>query len=146
MPDDLVNPLVKSIQERLPWLFSECGFRIVDHSFYPESFGNCIVTLESESLRLRFVRDRGIGQVELAARSDPEKTYDLGFFLLTIQGERPDIGFEGTAFLLKENWSGIVEALGPKLAETKREYERRELVGKEIFARLQEKRKLPPRG
>jgi hypothetical protein len=146
MADDLVNPLVRKIQERLPWLFAEYGFRIVDYSYDPRSFGNCVVTLESESLRLRFVRDRGFGAAQLAARVDPEKSYELGFFLLAIQGERPDIGFEGTAFVLKDNWLAILEALGPKLAETKQEYERREQEGKEALAHWQNPIKLTPRG
>jgi hypothetical protein len=146
MADDPVNPLVKKIQERLPWLFVEYGFRIVDYSYHPQSFGNCIVTLESESLRLRFVRDRGLCIAELASRGDSEKSYELGFFLLTIQGERPDIGFEGTAFLLKDNWPAIIEALGPKLTETKQKYERREQQSKEAFARWQKPIKLTPRG
>jgi hypothetical protein len=137
MADDLVNPLVRLVQERLPWLFSEYGFKIVDYSYDARSFGNCIVILESESLRLRFVRDRGFTCAEIIARADPEKSYALDFFLPTIRGERPDIGFEGTAFLLKENWPAIVEALGPKLAETKQDYERREQQGREAFERLQ---------
>jgi hypothetical protein len=111
-----------------------------------QSFGNCIVTLESESLRLRFVRDRGLCIAELASRGDSEKSYELGFFLLTIQGERPDIGFEGTAFLLKDNWPTIIEALGPKLAETKQKYERREQQSQEAFARWQNPIKLTPWG
>jgi hypothetical protein len=145
MAEDLVNPLVRKIQERLPWLF-EYGFSIVDYSYHPGSFGNCIVTLESESLRLRFVRDRGFCSAELASRTDPEKSYELGFFLLTIQGERPDVGFEGTAFLLKDNWPAIIEALGPKLAETKQKYEHREQKSMEAFARWQNPIKLTTRG
>jgi hypothetical protein len=144
--DDAVNPLVRQITERLPWLFSDYGFKIVDYSYSPRSFGNCIVTLESETLRLRFVRDRGFCIAQLAARADPEKLYDLGFLLLAIQGERPDIGFEGTAFLIKGNWPAIIENLGPKLAETKKEYERREREGREALARWQNPIKLTLRG
>lgn len=146
MADDLVNPLVRSIQERLPWLFSEYGFRIVDYSYHPQTFGNCVVTLESDSLRLLFVRDRGVGQVELVARADPENSYGLSFILRTIKGVDPDIRFEGVAFLLKENWPGIVEALGPKLGETKQEYERRQRESTETFARMRKRIKLTPRG
>lgn len=146
MPDDLVNPLVRNIQERLPWLFSEYGFRIVNFSYSAKYFGTCEVTLESKSLRLVFVRDRGIGQVDLIARADPETSYRLSFIVGRIKGAHPDIGFEGVAFLLKENWTGIIEALGPKLAETKREHERLQLANKETFARLQDKIKLTPRG
>src|SRR5665213_3736403 len=79
--DDSVNPLVRQITERLPWLFSDYGFKIVDSSYSARSFGDCVVTLESESLRLRFVRDRGFCIAQLASRADPEKLHDLGFLL-----------------------------------------------------------------
>jgi hypothetical protein len=146
MADDLVNPLVRQITERLPWLLSEYGFKIVDYSYDARSFGNCTVVLESERLRLSFVRDRGFSTAQLASRADPEKSYELGFFLLSIQGERPDVGFEGTAALLKNNWPAIIEALGPKLSETKLEYERREQKSIETFARLQNPIRLTLRG
>jgi hypothetical protein len=135
MADDQVNPLVRLIRERLPWLFSEYGFRITNYSYDPRAFGNCIVILESGTLRLRFIRDRGFGTAELAAQTDPEKWYELGFLLLALQGERPDIGFEGTAALLKSNWAALLDALGPKLPETKQEYERREEESRKALER-----------
>jgi hypothetical protein len=144
MAEDLLNPLVRLVQERLPWLFSEYGFKIIDYSY--DRTGNCSVSLQSEHLRLVFTRDRGFGGATLAVLADPEKSYELGFLLLAIQGERPDVGFEGTAGLLKANWLTLVEALGPKLAETKVEYERREQVSREIFERLQSRHKLTLRG
>jgi hypothetical protein len=57
----------------MPWLFAGYGFRVVDYSFDGRAFGNCVVTLESETLRLRFHKDRGIGYAELASETDPEK-------------------------------------------------------------------------
>ena len=51
MADDLTNPLVRLITERIPWLFADHRFKIVDYSYDARSFGNCIVTLESEALR-----------------------------------------------------------------------------------------------
>jgi hypothetical protein len=134
MADDPVNPLVRNIQERLPWLFSEYGFRIVDYSYHPQSSGNCVVTLESESLRLRFHRDRGMSYAELASKADPDKWSDLSLLLLAIQGKRPDPAFEGTAILLKNNLQAITEALGPRLVETKQELDRREAAGREALA------------
>ena len=50
MADDLVNPLVRQIRERLPWLFSEYGFTIIDYSY--DRVGNCYVSLQSEHLQL----------------------------------------------------------------------------------------------
>jgi hypothetical protein len=125
MADDLTNPLVRQITERMPWLFADYGFRVVEYSYDARSFGNCIVTLESETLRLRFHTDRGIGYAELASQTDPEYWFDLALLLRPILGERPDPNFEGTALLLKQNFPALVTALGPKFPETKREEERR---------------------
>jgi hypothetical protein len=144
MADDSVNPLVRQVQERLPWLFSEYGFKIIDYSY--DRFGGCQVILSSEQLRISFVRGRSFSRATLAARSDPTKSYELDFLLLALQDTRPDIGFEGNAAVLKDNWTLLVNALGPELAETKQEYERREQVSREIFERHQRRRKVTPRG
>jgi hypothetical protein len=132
MSDELTNPLVRQITERMPWLFADCGFTVVDYSYDARSFGNSIVTLESETLRLRFHMDRGIGYAQLASQTDPEYWFDLALLLRPILGERPDPNFEGTALLLKNNFPALVTALGPKFPETKREEERRK---EEIAAR-----------
>ncbi|MGP0070727.1 MAG: hypothetical protein ACLPWF_02170 [Bryobacteraceae bacterium] len=146
MADELINPLVKLVQARLPWLFSDYGFRIVDYSYDPRSFGNSVVTLESESLRIRFIRDRSITWAEIAARANPDVWYDLGSLLDSLHGERPDAAFEGTAVLLEDNWRAIKEALGPRLIETKREQERRRQEAQKTFERLQSQIRLTPRG
>ena len=125
MADDLINPLVRQITERMPWLFADYGFRVADYLYDARAFGNCIVTLESETLRLRFHKDRGIGYATLASQTDPEYWFDLTLLLRPILGERPDPNFEGTALLLKNNFPALVTALGPKFPETKREEERR---------------------
>ncbi len=135
MSDDLTNPLVRLITERAPWLFADYGFKIVDYSYDARSFGNCIVTLESETLRLRFVRDRGITYAQLASRTEPEYWFDASLLLRPILGERPDPSFEGTALLLKDYFPALVQALGPKFPETKLEEERRKKEVLESLAR-----------
>lgn len=40
-------------------LLDEHGFRVVSESHEPKSFGNGLIVLQAEDLRLRFVRDRG---------------------------------------------------------------------------------------
>jgi hypothetical protein len=139
MADDSLNPLARQVQERLPWLFSEHGFKIIDYSY--DRFGGCQVILSSDQLRISFVRGRGFSRASIAARSDPTKSYELDFLLLALQDKRPDIGFEGNAALLKDNWALLVNALGSDLAETKREYERREQVSREIVERSQSRRR-----
>ncbi len=133
MADDLTNPLVRQITDRMPWLFADCGFRVVDYSYDPRAFGNCVVTLESETLRLRFHKDRGIGYAMLASQTDPDYWFDLALLLRPILGERPDPNFEGTVLLLRNNFPALVMALGPKFPETKREEERRK---EEVAAQL----------
>jgi hypothetical protein len=144
MADELINPLVKLVQERLPWLLSENGFKIIDYSY--DRTGSGQVILESEQLRISFVRNRGFSQVHLAARSDLTTSYELSFLMLALQDKRPDIGFEGNAALLRDNWALLLNALGPKLAETKREYERREQISREAIERFQSSLPITPRG
>lgn len=144
MSEELVNPLVKLLQERLSWLFSEYGFKIVDYSY--DRIGNCTARLESEQLRITFAQGRSFSQAYIAALSDPTKSYELGFLMLALRGERPDIGFEGNAALLKDNWPLLKEALGPKLGETKREYERREEIGRETLERITNSFPVTPEG
>jgi hypothetical protein len=138
MADDLTNPLVRQITDRMPWLFADCGFRIVDDLYDTRAFGNCLVTLESETLRLRFHKDRGIGYAELASQTDPEYWFDLALLLRPILGERPDPNFEGAALLLENNFPALVTALGSKFPDTKREEEQRkdELAARWKFKRF----------
>jgi hypothetical protein len=136
MSDDPINPLERQISERMPWLFSDYGFRVVDYSYDSRSFGNCIVTMESETLLLRFHKDRGIGYAELASQTDREYWFDLSLLLRPILGERPDPNFEGTAVLLKNNFPALVQALGPKFSETKREGQRRKEEVRESLSRM----------
>ena len=146
MSEELVNPLVRLICERLPWLFSEYRFKVVDYSYDARAFGNCLVILDSETLLLRFVRDRGLTTVELAARANPDVWYGLGSLLKMLHGEPPDAAFEGTAVLLKENWPALTKALGPKLIETKREQERLREEGLRTLREFQRQLPLTPRG
>jgi hypothetical protein len=146
MADELTNPLVKLIQDRLPWLFSDYGFKVTTYSYDARAFGNCIAVLESEKLRLSFSRDRGFSQAYVAALSDPTRSYELGFLMMALTGERPDVGFEGNAALLHDNWPLLTEALGPRLAETRQEYERREEISKETLERFTNRLPVTPEG
>jgi hypothetical protein len=53
----------RTIYEEIRPFFSELldahGFRLVSESHEPESFGDGLIVLQTEDLRLRFVRDRG---------------------------------------------------------------------------------------
>jgi hypothetical protein len=83
-----------------------------------------MLTLESDTLRLRFIRDRGEIRAVLASISEPETWWDLVSLLEVIHGEKPEPQLEGVAPLVRTNHSHLVQALGPQLSETKKELER----------------------
>lgn len=118
--------LKQEVNEQLPWLFQELGFRVVEDDFDPKSFGNSFVTLESSGLRVRFARDRGQVSAEVASRSDPGTWWNLEHVCELIVGRTVEIGFElsAVAALLRKHVSALADYLGPKFTQTKRELER----------------------
>ena len=136
---DLSTPLKQQLVESYPWLFKELGFQFVYHEYSPKSFGNSFVILKSAVLRVRVERDRGQVLADVASANDPETWWPLVFVLEAIEDKLPAPNFELEAVVssLRDNLSGLVEAMGPKYAETKQELERR---GAERLRRLQ-----PPR-
>jgi hypothetical protein len=120
-------PLKQEISESLPGLLEELDLRIVEDQYLPESFGNSYVTLQSPRLFVRFVRDRGQVWTEVAPVTAPTSWWPLGFVLEAIRGQLPEIQFDliSAARLLRDNFHELAEGLGPKLAETNREIERR---------------------
>ncbi len=130
-------PLKQEVTEQLPWLFEELGFRVVEDHFDPKSFGNSFVTLGSPGLQVRFVRDRGQISAEVASRSEPGKWWNLEHVCELIAGRSIEPGFElsSVAALLRNNMPALMESLGPKFPETKRELERRAEERKQAFLR-----------
>lgn len=118
--------LKEEMLERVPWLLEELGFRIVDERYDPQSFGNSLVTLESDSLRVRFVRDRGQVFADVASPSDPDRWWQLVYVCQLILGEFVQPGFEldDVAAFLRDNLAAVQERLGPRYSETKREVRR----------------------
>jgi hypothetical protein len=72
-----MGPLKPLIEEKFPWLFEELGFRAVAWSYNPKVFGDSTLTLESDTVRLRFTRDRGEIRADLASISEPETWWGL---------------------------------------------------------------------
>ena len=124
---NLSLPLERLVTERLPWLFQELGFRVTSSTFDPRSFGDSIVILESDNLRLRFERDRGQVIVYLAAGSEPQKWFSLVSLYEAVHNGsvEPRYTLEANASLLRTEFPALVEALGPKLPETQKEIDRR---------------------
>jgi hypothetical protein len=119
-----MGPLKPLIEEKFPWLSEELGFRSVAWSYNPKVFGDSMLTLESDTVRLRFIRDRGEIRANLASISEPETWWNLVALLEVIHGVKPETQLEGVAPLVRTNYSQLVQALGPQLSETKKELER----------------------
>jgi hypothetical protein len=130
-------PLKQEVTEQLPWLFEELCFRLVEDDSDPTRFGNSFVTLEGPSLRVRFVRDRDQTSAEVASRSEPGKWWNLEHVCELIAGRNCEPGFELSAIaaLLRDNLPGLMESLGPKFPETKRELDRRSEERKQALLR-----------
>jgi hypothetical protein len=122
-----MSPLQEQVRTQTPWILEALGFRIIGDTYDPRAFGNSIVTLQSAEVRLRFIRDRDQILAELASLAEPDKWWNLVFLLEAIHGAIPQSRFEleAVAAMLRDNFPRLVEALGPELAQTKQELERR---------------------
>jgi hypothetical protein len=121
------RPIKDEVKEQLPWLFENLSFRIVEDAYEPDSFGNSFVTLESFSLRIRFVRDRSEVSAEVASRTDPGIWWNLEDVCELVSGKTIGAPFDlSTAGgLLKAYFPVLSVALGEKYSESKRELQLR---------------------
>jgi len=112
----------------------------VDYEEYsPRYFDDALIALQSDSLRLRFVRDKSRLEVEVASISEPGRWLNLRFLWFTLTGESPDPELEGWAWFFRGHVAELTEALGPKFPQTKQEFERKQKEGIEDA-----ERRLPP--
>jgi hypothetical protein len=127
--------LKEELSNRLPWLFDDLGFRIREHDFSYKHMGSLFVVLESGSLRVQFVNDRGSIVVQVASLSEPLRWMDLGFLWLSLTGDRPSPELEGWAWFLRDHVAQIAEALGPDFEKTKAAFDQREKESQETAER-----------
>jgi hypothetical protein len=120
-----MKPIKDQLDEKLPWLFSELGFRVASHSYNPEAFGNSVAVLDSAGLRLKFVRDKGLLTVLVAAVAAPEQWWEFKFVWEFLFGEFPEPELEGYGPLIRRSYGDMAEALGPSLRRTRTELDRR---------------------
>jgi hypothetical protein len=120
-----MSPVAQQVSERLPWLFRDLGFRVVGDSYDPKTFGDCLVSLESDILKLRFIRERGKIFAELASLSASE-WWDLTSVLQAIQIDLPEPRFdlEALGSSIRNHFAALAQALGPQYPQTKQEIER----------------------
>jgi hypothetical protein len=122
-----MNPLLQKLRSQAPWLFDELRLEVTSYSYSEKYFGNSIVVLHSKDMKLRFVQDRGQILVDFEVPAEPGKWWSLYFLLDAIQGSAPTPIFDldGIVARLRQNLTGILEALGPGWSKTKQELERR---------------------
>ncbi len=117
-----MSPLLKSLKSCAPWLFDVLGFTVVGDQYFPESFGNSIVMLQSENARLRIVSDRGQISAQLASPASQEKWWDIYLLLEAIHGVAPKPKFEVEQVVaqLRASLNELLDALGTDWPHTKR--------------------------
>ena len=124
---NVLIPLKQELIEQQPWLFQELTLKIVDDAYSSEHFGDSFVTLESSSLRVIFIRDRGQIFIEVASPFDPENWWNINDICEFILHKkiRPEFDLQAVATLLRNNLPALTDYLGPKLNETRRELKKR---------------------
>jgi hypothetical protein len=141
---DLSLPLKQQLIATEGWVLQDLGFRVVGEYYDYKHFGNSGVELESEILRLRFVRDRGQTWAEVAPLSEPMGWWAMSWVLEAIRGDPPEppptdleeigrrwmeagprLTLQAEASLFRDNLAALNEALGPGWPKTKLELGRR---------------------
>ena len=100
-------PLKEQVIEKLPWLFEDLGFRVTWQEYSPKAFGDSLVELQYETLRLRFIRERGQIHAKLAPLSAPEEWWELSFLYEVIHREMPD-PLDAVASSVRSNYPALV--------------------------------------
>jgi hypothetical protein len=121
----MARPLKEELENRVPWLFQDLGFRVTHHDYSDRHMGDSVAELQSDSLRIRFIRDKSRIQVELASLSEPERWLELGFLWYALTGHRPEPELEGLAWFLRDHLSALQDALGPGFSQTKQQFRAR---------------------
>jgi hypothetical protein len=76
-----MSPLRQQMTEELPWLFADLHFKALEDAYYPLQFGDCLVTLQSDVIRLQFARDRGQILIYAGPLSEPNRWWHIGHIL-----------------------------------------------------------------
>jgi hypothetical protein len=128
--------LKEELTNRLPWLFDELSFQIREHDYSYKHMGSSYAVVESPSMRVKFVNDRGSISVEVAPSAEPERWMELGFLWFSLTGNRPSPELEGWGWFLRTHEVEIAKALGPQLESTKAAFEQSVKESQEIGKRL----------
>ena len=122
-----MNPLLDQLRTDALWLFEDRGFKVIGESYEPKAFGNCVVVLQSGQIKIRFSSDRGQIFAELESLVAPKEWWDVIFLLEAIRGTipQPTFDLQEVGSLLRENFTDLIESLGPNWAQTRQVLQRR---------------------
>lgn len=84
-----MSHFVESVLEAFRPLLSRELFSVESSMHDPEVFGNAVVVLAGDNLRLRLVLDRGDTFAEAAGRSDPENWFPLQRMIRAVGAKSP---------------------------------------------------------
>jgi hypothetical protein len=98
-----------SIRQHMRFLFERFGASVVSNEYFPAAFGNVIVVIETEGLRLRFVQDRGEVRLDVAPLQNPTEWVDSAFALAAMED-----GSGEPQFSLYRTITSIARRLDPK--------------------------------
>lgn len=99
----------EAIRKQMRFLFEQFGASIISNQYFPSAFGNAIVVIETNRLRLRVVRDRDEVRLDFAPPSRPDEWMDIAFALAAIGDESGD-----SQFSLYRAMTSIARHLDPK--------------------------------
>jgi hypothetical protein len=106
------------IARKLPWLFSDLGFRVASFEYSRSALGTSVLILQSDAFWLRFCIERLRIFADVAPPSEPEKWWGIEWVCQAVSGELPVVELDGLGPMLRDHYSALGEGLGPKLAET----------------------------
>ena len=108
-----MDQILRFIVNSMAFLWAGASFRIVDSQVSTVNGGDALLFVESSTLRLQFVRDRGQLVLLLqSAHAGGDKWFDLGIVYRYIVGKDPQSGLldEPLASFFEENL-GVIENL-----------------------------------
>lgn len=108
------------VERFAPWLLTSDGFRVVSDDYDQRSFGNTVVVMGSNQILVRFVLDRSLLSVELAALSHPEEWWSLDALLriLGIEPLPPAVKIAEIGECIHQHLEILSSALGPQFPQT----------------------------
>lgn len=108
------------VKDRMGFLFSEHAAEIVQNDAFPRIFGNSIVVVAADSIRLRIVKDRSEFRFDVANVNAPETWHALSVAMAAASGQAPADALD-TYFsipqvseLLRREFPTLHEAFAPQ--------------------------------